>query len=262
MKKIVVALLATFALVAGCSSGSSGGGSSSGSGGSGGDGSKTLTVFAASSLTEAFGTLARTFQKQHPGVKVRFSFDSSATLAEQVTQGAPADVLATADTKTMQTAVDHKDNAGKPQIFTTNTMVLVVPSNNPGHISKFADIGKAGVSYVTCVDTAPCGALAKTLLDANHITAKPKSQEVDVKSVLGKVELGEADAGMVYASDAQASADKTNPVDIPKSSQNINEYPIVALKGASDSGLANDWVKLVLSSTGQQVLQSDGFGKK
>jgi molybdate transport system substrate-binding protein len=257
MKKEIAVVLAALALVAGCSSGNSNG-SSGGSGGGGG--SKTLTVFAASSLTETFGSLAKTFEKQHPGVHVKFSFDSSATLAEQVNQGAPADVLATADTKTMKTVTDAGNNAGKPQLFATNTMTLVVPKDNPGKITKFSDINQPGSSYVTCVDTAPCGSLAKTLLAANHITAKPKSQEVDVKSVLGKVELGEADAGMVYDSDAKASAAKTNPVQIPKTEKYINDYPIVAVKGSKNAALAKDWNKLVLSQQGQKVLTDAGFG--
>jgi molybdate transport system substrate-binding protein len=252
----LLALLTVLALLAGCSSGASGGGS-----GSGGDGKdRTLTVLAASSLTETFGELAKTFQKQHPGVKVRFSFDSSATLAEQVTQGAPADVLATADTRTMKTVVDAKANDGQPKLFATNTMVLVVPKDNPADIAKFSDIESPKVSYVMCVVSAPCGALAKTLLDENKITAKPKSQEVDVKSVLSKIQLGEADAGLVYATDAKASASEVNPISIPKSGEYINDYPIVALKGSKDAKLAHDWVDLVLSSKGQQVLQDAGFG--
>lgn len=258
MKKQIAVVLAALALVAGCSSGNSSG--SSGGSGGGGGGGKTLTVFAASSLTETFGSLAKTFEKQHPGVHVRFSFDSSATLAEQVNQGAPADVLATADTKTMKTVTDAGNNDGTPQLFATNTMTLVVPNKNPGKITKFSDINKPGSTYVTCVDTAPCGALAKTLLGVNHITAKPKSQEVDVKSVLSKVELGEADAGMVYDSDAKASAAKTNPVQVPETKKYINDYPIVALKGAKDAALAKDWVKLVRSQHGQKVLTDAGFG--
>jgi molybdate transport system substrate-binding protein len=256
VKKNVWIVLATLALVAGCSSGGSSSSNSSGKKESG-----TLTVLAASSLTDTFGALGKTFETQHPGVKVRFSFDSSATLAEQVTQGAPADALATADTKTMQTVVDAKANDGKPQLFATNTLVLVVPKDNPAKITKFSDISKPDVKYVMCVETAPCGALAKTELDANQITAKPKSQEVDVKSVLSKVELGEADAGLVYATDAKAAGDKVKPLPIPKSADYINDYPIVALSGAKDADLAHAWVDLVLSDDGQKVLQDAGFGK-
>ena len=259
MKKTLALVLALLALLAGCSSGS--GGSSDKSSGTAKPKSSTLTVLAASSLTETFGTLAKTFEKSHPGVHVRFSFDSSATLAEQVNQGAPADVLATADTKTMKTVTDAGGTTSKPQLFASNTLVLVVPKSNPAHIKTFSDVTKPGVSYVMCVTTAPCGSLTQTLLDANHVTAKPKSQEVDVKSVLSKVELGEADAGFVYASDAKSAAGKVDPVTIPKTDQYVNEYPIATLKNTKDAALAKDWVSLVLSTHGQKVLQDAGFGK-
>lgn len=250
--RAVILALSALAVAAGCGGGSGGSGDGPGRG--------TLTVFAASSLTEPFGTLATTFEKQHPGVRVRFSFDSSATLAEQVTQGAPADVLATADTTTMKTAVAANANDGRPQVFATNTLVTAVPAANPGQVTAFSDLDKPGVGYLTCVETAPCGALARTLLDENHITAQPRSQEVDVKSVLSKVELGEADAGLVYASDAKAAGSKVTAVPIPHAAQHVNDYPIVALEGAKSSALAHDWVRLVLSGRGRQVLRDAGFG--
>lgn len=233
------------------------GGSSSGSGG---DQTGTLTVLAASSLTESFTELAKQFESDHPGVKVKLSFDSSATLAEQVDQGAPADVLATADQKTMQTVVDA-GNASAPKVFATNQLTMVVPAKNPAHLNSFADLDKPGVAYLTCVTTAPCGALAQTQLAAHHITAEPKSQEVDVKSVLAKVEAGEADAGLVYVTDAVAAGDKVRRIDIPASGETLNRYPIAALKGSSEPTLATQWVHLVTSSQGQQVLRAAGFGK-
>jgi molybdate transport system substrate-binding protein len=244
--------LAGALLLAGCSSSPS-----SGSGAKGGK----LTVLAASSLTGTFQTLAATFEKQHPGVKVVFSFDSSATLAEQVTQGAPADVLATADTKTMQTVVDAKQNDGTPKLFASNTLVLVVPKDNPAGITSFGDLQKPKVSWIMCVTTAPCGSLAQTELAANHITNNPKSQEVDVKSVLAKVDAGEVDAGIVYASDAKSDAANVTPIPIPNSAQFINHYPIVALTGSKNPTLAHEWVDLVLSAKGRQVLGTAGFGK-
>jgi len=245
----VVVLLA--GLLAGCAS--SGG---SGSGGTGG----TLTVLAASSLTEAFGKLGHTFEQQHPGVHVRFSFDSSATLAEQVAQGAPADVLATADTRTMHTVVAAHANDGKPQLFATNRLVLAVPKANPAHVTGVADLDRSGVKYLACVSSAPCGDLADTLLKANHVSAPPVSREVDVKSVLGKLELGEADAGLVYATDVRSSQGKVTALQVPHAAQHLNEYPIVALTGSTHSTLAHDWVRLVLSPAGQQVLGAAGFG--
>ena len=172
-----------------------------------GDGSRELTVLAAASLTGTFTTLARTFEDDHPGVTVTLAFDSSATLAEQVSQGAPADVLATADELTMQRVVDTGATAGDPEVFATNRLALVVPNDNPAAIAAFADIDDPGVDYVVCVDSAPCGALSQVVLDEQGITNDPASEEVDVKAVLSKVELDEADAGIVYETDAVASED-------------------------------------------------------
>ncbi|MGH3510095.1 MAG: molybdate ABC transporter substrate-binding protein [Nocardioidaceae bacterium] len=252
MKKVPLVLAVAVALaVAGCSSGSKGNDTSGGG---------KLTVLAASSLTGTFQTLATTFEKQHPGVKVVFSFDSSATLAEQVNQGAPADVLATADTKTMQTVVDAKSNDGAPQLFATNVLVLALPKANPAGITSFGDLNKPSVGWIMCVTTAPCGSLAQTELAANHITTKPESQEVDVKSVLAKIDSGDVDAGLVYATDAKADASNVTPLPIPHTAQFVNKYPIVALNSSKESALAHDWVTLVLSSKGQQVLEAAGFG--
>ena len=197
---LLLALVAALAL-AGC------GGSDASSGGSRGSSEKetgTLNVLAAASLTETFTSLAKDFEADHPGVTVKLAFDSSATLAEQVTQGAPADVLATADEATMQTVVDAGGTEGDPQLFATNHLQMVVPKDNPANIQQFSDLEKPGVKYVVCVDTAPCGKLAAKVLAATGIKAKPASEEVDVKAVLSKVELGEADAGLVYATDAVA----------------------------------------------------------
>jgi molybdate transport system substrate-binding protein len=221
----------------------------------------TLTVLAAASLTETFGALAREFEADHPGVRVRLAFDSSAILAEQVVQGAPADVLATADERTMQTVVDAGATRGDPEVFATNHLQLVVPPDNPAGVTTFADISNPGVKLVVCVESAPCGKLAATVLDATGIAAKPVSEEVDVKAVLSKVELGEADAGLVYATDARAGGNKVEAVDIPTSNENLTSYPIAALTDARKPRLARAWLDLVRSAKGQHVLASEGFGK-
>ena len=250
---VVTVLVALLALT-GCG----GDASSTGSGATKDTG--TLTVLAAASLTETFTTLAHDFEADHPGVKVRLAFDSSATLAEQVNQGAPADVLATADERTMQSVVDQHGTKGAPQVFATNHLQLVVPPDDPAGITTFADLAKPGVRYVVCVDTAPCGALAATVLDATGITARPASEEVDVKAVLSKVELGEADAGLVYATDAVAAGDKVEAVDVPASDRNRTTYPVAALSGADEPALAKAWVGLVTSVKGRRVLSDAGFG--
>ena len=224
----------------------------------GGKDDKTITVLAASSLTGTFTDLAAQFEKDHPGVKVKLAFDSSATLAQQAAGGAPADVLATADTTTMDSAKSAL--ASTPQNFATNVMVLVTPSDNPQGITKFADLNSGGVTYVVCVDTAPCGKVAAALLEQDHITAKPASTEVDVKSVLAKVTEGEADAGIVYTTDAVSAGDAVKTIPIPGTSQQTTTYPIATLEQSEQSDLAQEFVDLVMSDQGQQVLQDAGFG--
>ena len=254
---LLLSLVATLAL-----SGCAGSEASSGGGGGGSDKETgTLNVLAAASLTETFTSLAKDFEADHPGVTVKLAFDSSATLAEQVTQGAPADVLATADEATMQTVVDAGGTEGDPQLFATNHLQMVVPKDNPANIRQFSDLEKPGVKYVVCVDSAPCGKLAAKVLAATGIKAKPASEEVDVKAVLSKVELGEADAGLVYATDAVAGDDLVKPIDIPTSNENLNSYPIAALADAKKPGLAKEWVDLVTGAQGQQALADAGFGK-
>ncbi len=254
---LAAAALLSASALAGCGSDDSDG---AGSGAGGGDGVGTLTVLAAASLTETFTALAEDFEADHPGVDVRLSFDSSATLAEQVTQGAPADVLATADEATMATVVDADGIAGEPDVFATNHLVLAVPRGNPAGISSLADLTKPGVKLVVCVDTAPCGKLAAKVLASSGTAAEPVSEEVDVKAVLSKVELDEADAGLVYASDVATADGKVEQVDLPTTDDNLNRYPIAALSEAREPALAKDWVALVLSEAGRSALADAGFG--
>jgi molybdate transport system substrate-binding protein len=225
----------------------------------GGSDDKTITVLAASSLTGTFTELGKKFEAEHDGVTVKFAFDSSATLAQQATQGAPADVLATADQTTMDSAKSAQ--ASTPKTFATNVMVLATPADNPAHIQSFSDLDKSSVKYVMCVPTAPCGKVGQALLDQDHITGKPVSQEVDVKSVLAKLTEGEADAGIVYTTDAVAAGSDVTSIAIPGSAKQITTYPIAALKQSGDDDLAQEFVDLVVGSTGQQVLQQAGFGK-
>lgn len=230
--------------------------------GCGGDGegdSSTITVLAAASLTESFTELADRFEADHPGVDVKLAFDSSATLAQQAVDGAPADVLATADTATMDSAKEAV--AETPRTFATNTMVLVTPKDNPAGITGFGDLENPDLTYVACVETAPCGKVAAALSADNHLTSKPASLEVDVKSVLAKVTSDEADAGFVYATDAVAADGQVKTFDIPHAADEVTSYPIAPLTQSKDSGLAGEFVDLVLSDEGQRVLSDAGFGK-
>ncbi|GEP34902.1 molybdate-binding protein [Nocardioides szechwanensis] len=226
--------------------------------GAGDDAASKITVLAAASLTESFTTLAEEFEREHEDVEVELAFDSSATLAEQAVGGAPADVLATADTATMDSAADAL--AADPEIFATNTMVLVTPADNPAGITSYDDLATGDVTYVVCVDTAPCGKVAATLIAATGLAAEPASLEVDVKSVLAKVISGEADAGLVYATDAVAAGAAVQTFEIPGAAEVVTTYPIAPLDQSEEADLAQEFVDLVLAESGQQILRDAGFG--
>lgn len=218
---------------------------------------QVLTVLAASSLTGVFEDLADDFEADHEGVEVEFSFGSSTTLAEQAVQGAPGDVLATADEASMSTAEEGDALAGEPVVFATNVMVLVVPADNPGGIESYPDL--AGTDWVRCADDVPCGRVALSLLDANVPVGDPASLEIDVKSVLAKVTSGEADAGFVYATDAAASGDEVTVVEIPGAEDALTSYYVAALGGAADGDLTAEWVALLTSPEARQVLEAAEF---
>ncbi len=222
------------------------------------DDDQTLTVLAAASLTDSFSDLADAFEQDHPGVQVELVFGSSGTLADQVLEGGAADVLATADTATMERAAEAVQ--GESQIFATNTMVIVVPRDNPAGISALEDLDDPDVDYVLCVDTAPCGAIGAEIIADGALTHEPASLEIDVKAVLARVTSGEVDAGLVYRTDAVAAGEDVTGIELPADLVVPNDYPIAVLEEAADSDLADQFVTLVLSSRGQEVLAGAGFG--
>lgn len=222
-----------------------------------GDDGTTLTVLAAASLTEPFEELADRFEAGHPGVEVRLAFDSSATLAQQAVEGAPADVLATADEDAMDDALPAV--SGEPRVFTSNALVLAAPADNPAGVTGIEDLQRPDVTWVACVETAPCGRLARTLLDLNGIDSEPASLEVDVKAVLAKVTSDEADAGLVYESDVVAAGDAVDRFVIPGTTRHWTTYPIATLEQSAHPSLARAFVDLVLSAEGQDVLDEAGF---
>jgi molybdate transport system substrate-binding protein len=225
----------------------------------GGDDDKDteLTVLAASSLTETFTQLGDAFEKEHDGVEVSHSFGSSATLADQAGQGAPGDVLATADETSMQVAEKAGVLTDDAVVFAENQMVLVVPADNPSKIETFADL--AGTDWVRCADDVPCGRVANTVLGLNPPVGDPASLEIDVKSVLAKVTSGEADAGFVYATDAKAAGADVLVIDVPHALDALTRYYIAPLEQAGDDDLAADWVTFVTSAEGRKVLEDAGF---
>lgn len=213
-----------------------------------------LTVLAAASLTEVFEDLGDKFEEEHPGTEVRFSFDSSATLAEQASQGAPADVLATADETTMQTAVDAGVTTEEPTEFAQNVLVIATrpDADGPTTLQELE-----GTTWVMCVDTAPCGKVAYHLLNGAGVTAEPASFEPDVKAVLAKVTGGEADAGLVYATDVVAAEDEVAGHDIEGASTATTPYLVAPLEQAKQADLAADWIELIRGS--QPELKDAGF---
>ena len=222
---------------------------------------RTLTVLAASSLTEAFTELGDVFEAEHPGIDVRLSFGPSTTLAQQVLNGAPADVLATADEPSMAPVVQAGLLAGEPVLFATNTLVAVTPADNPAGIENVRDLADPSVAVALCAPAVPCGLAARRLLALGGVRVEPVTLEPDVKSVLTKVSLGEVDAGLVYVSDATAAGDAVHTVEIPYAARIVNRYPIGVLTDAPDSRAANAWVELVLSAQGRRVLARAGFGQ-
>lgn len=223
----------------------------------GGQEEQTVHVLAAASLTEAFTALAEDYERDHPGVEVQLQLGSSTDLAETAAEGAPGDVLATADETSMEVAVDAGVTAAAPQLFALNHLVIVTRRGNPEGVGSLADL--QDVDWVRCADDVPCGRVAVGLLDAAGVTAEPVSLEVDVKATLDRVVSGEVDAALVYASDAQAAAPDVVPVPIEGADEAPTFYYQAPLEQSADSDLARDWIALVNSSAGDVALNDAGF---
>ncbi len=233
--------------------------------------SHTLTVFAAASLTQAFGEIGKTFETNHPGVTVKFNFAGSQTLRTQLEQGAVADVLASANQTEMDITIkDGLIEQNTSQIFLNNKLVVVLPSKNPANVQTLNDLARPGLKLVLAADTVPAGKYARQILDnmskdssfgsdfKTKVLANVVSNENDVKQVVAKVQLGEADAGIIYVSDAIAAPELKN-IEIPTNFNVIAKYPIAALAKATNSDLAAQFIAYVLSSEGQDILNKWGF---
>lgn len=218
-----------------------------------------LTIYAAASLSAAFDELAKKFETQNPGVTVKpISYDGSSTLATQLVEGAPADVFASADEKNMA-KVAAAGLAGGAVPFATNTLTLVVPAGNPGHVTALKDLANPALNVVLCAAEVPCGAASKTLLKAQGITASVDSYEQNVTAVLTKVAAGEADAGLIYVTDAKGN-DTVTALATPGAADVVNTYPIAALKASHNPAVAAAFVAFVTGSAGRTVLAGLGFG--
>lgn len=215
---------------------------------------KPVTVFAAASLKEALTEIGAAYERTHPGAKVTLSFAGSQALVAQVQQGAPADLLATADTASAQSVA--KELAGAAQVIARNQLAIITAPGNPLKIARLADLAKRSVKVVLAGPTVPAGKAARKALSAAGVTVKEVSDEPDVRAVVAKVRLGEADAGIAYATDVQASKGAVAGVTLPGIS---NSYPAAVLSGAAHAATARDLLAFLLSPDGQAILASYGF---
>lgn len=254
---IAAAGLAAAALVSGCGSDTSTAGATSSSAAP----AQHLVVFAAASLKKTFTDIGEQFKTDNPGATVEFSFAGSSDLVTQLTQGAKADVFASADTKNMDKAAQAGLLAGDPVNFATNVLTIAVAPGNPKGIKTFQDLAKPGLNVVVCAPQVPCGSATKKVEDATKVTLAPVSEETSVTDVLGKVSTGQADAGLVYVTDVAGSGGKVDGIAFPESSGAVNTYPIATLKTAADSALAHKFIAAVTGEAGQKVLDQAGFGK-
>jgi molybdate transport system substrate-binding protein len=221
--------------------------------------SGNISVFAAASLTASFNALGASFQTTHPGVTLKFNYAGSPTLVTQIEQGAPADVFASADTTNMDKLTADGFTVGSSSVFAHNQLEIVVAPGNPKGMTGLADLAKPGVIYITEAPTVPAGKYSLQALASAGVKVTPKSLETSVTGVISKIELGEADAGIVYTTDVSAAGSKVSGVHIPAANNVIATYPIVVVKGTTNSVVASAFITYVLSASGQSTLQSFGF---
>lgn len=218
----------------------------------------TLTVLAAASLTDAFGDVRTAYKEQHPDVTLRFSFAGSQELAAQVRQGVPADVLATADEKTMNSLQKY---VAKPHAFATNRLAIVVEKGNPKKIAKLSDLARDDVRVILAGPTVPAGRYARKVLDRAHVTVHPKSEPTDVRQVLTPVRLGEADAGIVYLTDiTDAGGKEVQAVQIPTAQNIVATYPVSTIEDNKHAKAATDFASWLRSDAATKILTNHGFG--
>ena len=219
----------------------------------------TLTVFAAASLTDVFQQLGDDLTGDHPDLAVRFNFAGSSALATQIVQGAPADVFASANQAQMTVVSDAGLADGDPTVFTENVLEIAVPAGNPGGVTGLADFADPELTLAVCAAEVPCGVAATQVFAAAGVTPVPDTEEEDVRAALTKVQLGEVDAALVYASDVRSAGSEVEGIGFPEAEGAVNEYPVAVLSEAPNPDAARAFVKLVLSDEGQAALEAAGF---
>ncbi|MCV7377291.1 molybdate ABC transporter substrate-binding protein [Mycobacterium alsense] len=220
-----------------------------------------VVVFAAASLKPAFTEIGQQFNAENAGSSVDFEFAGSSELATQLTQGATADVFASADTAQMDVVAKAGLLAGAPANFASNTLVIVTAPGNPKRVGSLADLARPGLAVVLCQKPVPCGAATRRVEDSTGVRLNPVSEEPSVTDVLSKVTTGQADAGLVYVTDARGAGNKVSTVAFDEAAGAVNVYPIAVLKQAPQQALAQKFVAMVTGGTGQSVLAQYGFAK-
>lgn len=218
----------------------------------------TLTVYAAASLTDVFERLSGQFREEHPEIELDVSYGPSSAAARGIVEGAPADVFASADESQMQVVTDA-GLAADPIVFTSNVLTIAVPAGNPAGVTGLADFARDDLALAVCAPEVPCGAAAERLFELAGVTPAPDTYEEDVRSALNKVELGEVDAALVYATDVPTRPQWVEGIDVPEAERVVNHYPIAVLTGARDPAIAQEFVDLVLSDDGRRALADFGF---
>jgi molybdate transport system substrate-binding protein len=226
---------------------------------SGGSRHGALTVFAAASLTDAFGDLVRAFEAGNPGVIVTLNLAASSALREQIVAGAPADVFASASASDMDQLAAAGEVSGQPRVLARNRITIAVPAGNPGGVTGLADFADPDLLIGLCAAEVPCGRYARTALESAGVTPSLDSDEPDVRSLLTKIEAGELDAGIVYLTDLAAAGEAVEGIPIPDADAVEATYPIAVLSGAPNPEAAASFVAFVLSPTGQEILAGYGF---
>ena len=216
-----------------------------------------LNVYAAASLTETFEELESSYEAAYPDVDVRFNFAGSQDLVAQLSEGADVDVLATANESTMKKAADA-GQVDAQTLFASNSLTLITTPGNPAGVTGL-DSSLDGVKLVICAPEVPCGKLTKTLTEKLGVTLNPVSEEQAVTDVRGKVSSGQADAGIVYKTDALAEGDAVDTVAIQGADEAVNKYPIALVSASTKKDLGQKWIDLVLSADGQKILENAGF---
>jgi molybdate transport system substrate-binding protein len=218
-----------------------------------------LVVFAAASLTDSFTQIGEDFEAANPGVTVIINFAGSSTLAQQVNEGAPADVFASANPANMTLVTDAGNGAGTPTTFAQNSLVIAVPEGNPAGIGDLADLTDPDLKVALCAEQVPCGAASQAALAAAGVALTPVTFEQDVRATLTKITLGEVDAALVYRTDVAVAESEVDGVEFPASASAVNNYPIVVLRDAPNRATAEAFVSYVLAEAGQSVLAEAGF---